>query len=272
MLSDQQIKEIATLIKADPTALAEAIKAPEEKAVTIPAGLVVLDEAGLTRVKNDEYASGKSAGVEMAIKDFKEKSGVDFAGKTLDGLAAAITKKALDEAKIEPDKKVQALEADIATLRQTNATLTTQIAEKDGAVSAAQVEREIYKQLPTLGENAIAVEKVIKLMKADGYDFKIEDGKMVPYLNGQPVKDNVANVIPLKDVVTGYAKTEKLITDPAPAPNGRGASDTPPGGVFTKLSELEASYKAQGKSTMGSDFLDHAMKLQKENPDFRMGE
>lgn len=273
MLTAEQKKTIATLLKVKPEDFDSALTATEEVALAIPEGIATLLPDDLTRVKNEEYGRGKTTGVEMAVKEAKEKLGIDFSGKSVDGLIEAANKKALADAKITPDAKVAELQKDMATLRSTNEALTQQIAQKDQERESALTDREIFRAIPSLGDNAPAVEKVIKLMRADGYDFKMQDGKLVPVKGGEVMKDATANVLEPKGVILTYAKAEKLISEGGAGgdePKGRGGGDGGKTPVFGKLSELTKHYESQGKSTLGQEFSAKVQELAKANPDFDM--
>jgi hypothetical protein len=274
MLTAEQKKTVAALLKVKLEDFESALTSTEEVALTIPEGIATLLPDDLTRVKNEEYGRGKTTGVEMAVKEAKEKMGIDFSGKSIDGLIEAANKKALADAKITPDAKVAELQKDMATLRTTNESLTQQIATKDAERESALTDREIFRALPSLGENAPAIDKVIKLMRADGYDFKIQDGKLVPVKGGEIMKDATANVLDPKGVIMEYAKAEKLIAEGAAGgsgdPKGRGEGDGGKTPVFSKLSELTKHYESQGKNTLGQEFSAKVQELVKANPEFDM--
>lgn len=264
-----EVKAYLTSVKIDPAKLEAAAKDEKEVAVDIPKDITVLDEAGLKTVKDSEYASGKLKGVEMAVKEAKEKLGVETTAKTVDGLVKAATDKALADAKITPDAKVAELQKDLDKLRTENTTLAGTITEKDKTVSQAQTDRELFKQIPSLGENAPAVDMVIDIMRARGYDFQIQEGALVALKGGEVQKDKVAKLIPVKDIITGFAKEAKLLSDPI-IPKGRGNEQKGPAAVYLKQSEIEAEFKASGKSTNGQEYSDAVLAAKKANADFDM--
>jgi hypothetical protein len=275
MLTAEQKKMIAKAMRIKEEDFDKALTDTAEVKLEIPASLTVLDETELKRVKDDEYNNGKTKGVEIAVKDAKEKLGLEFSGKTVDGLIEAANKKALEDAKVSPDKKVLELQRDIDTLKATNTDLTTKLSTQEKAASSAATEKEIYKNVPSLGENAPEVDIVVTLMRAKGYDFEIKDGKLTALKDGQPVKDNVANVLPVKDVITSFAKEAKLISDQSGAAGGgRGGGDKGGGGakVYKKMSEMVAdAEKEHGKSyTQGAEFNDKVQAYAKANTDFDM--
>jgi ABC-type Na+ efflux pump permease subunit len=122
---------IARLTKTKVEDLESAEKAETEVEITIDEKLNVFSEDEVTVLKNNEYKNGKDKGVEMAVKDAKERMGLDFTGKTIDGLLSAAQKKALEDAKIEPAKQVQELQEKLKTVQVTASELQAKLTEKE---------------------------------------------------------------------------------------------------------------------------------------------
>lgn len=269
MLKKEALLKIATLAKIKVEDLETAIKDEKEVDVTIPDKLSTFTDEEVTTLKSNEYKSGKEAGVEMAVKESKEKLGLTFSGKTIDGLVEAATKKALDEAKITPDAKVAELQTKLETLQTTVKEYETKISEKDNEVSTIKTNAELYKHIPAPGDKgpALSQDDVIQLMKAQGYEFKQENGAIAAYKGGKKLTDKLSNDMPLNEVVTGFLKEKKLITEDV-VPGGRGGGDNKPGAKPMKLSEVKKQFIDQGKSTLGQEFNDAIMQAKKDNPEF----
>lgn len=267
MLTKDTIKKIAGLLRIKEDELTTAITATDEQELEI-AELTVLDDAELTKVKNAEYNSGKVKGVEMAVKEVREAAGWDITVKTVQGIVDHAKKVGFEEAKVEPNAQVEKYKKDNDILKQTLAEKEQELSTVTSKISQAETNTEIYRAVPTLGENAPDVDTVLTIMAAKGYEFKKEGNTLVPYLNGEPMKDKLANPLPIKDVITGFAIESKLMqTAEAPA-KGRGAGDGGATNVFTKLSELETAWKAEGKNPNGVEFNNKVQELKKANPDF----
>jgi len=264
MLSQETINKIAGIVKIKPEDLAAAIKDEKEVPVEIDATLHAFTETEVATLKNNEYKKGKETGVEMVVKDTKEKLGLDFQGKTIDGLIEAAKKKALEDAKIEPEKKVQELELKLKTAQTTATELQTKLAEKETEVSSVKTQTLIAKDLPT--NTTLPADKIILLMKADGYDFKNENGKIIWLKNGEAVTDKLGNNRETKDITSEYITTNKLSTEAAP-PGGRGGSGGGGGIKYTKLSEIKEDFNKNGKSLMGDEFKAAYAQAVKEYPE-----
>lgn len=256
MLTEKVIKRLAELAKVKVEDLTAAIKDTEEKEVAIAEDLHVFTEPELTTLKANEYKNGKEKGPEMLIKEAKEKHGLDFQGKTIDGLMDAFGKKILADAKIEPEKKVQEMEEKLKTVQATAQELQQKLTEKDGEVQSVKIKSELYKHIPAFGDNGPALEPddVLQMMAAKGHEFKLENGVTIPYLSGHVLTDKIGNPLKPADVITGFMKEKKLITE-VQTPGGRGGNGGGGGGIkFTKLSEVKDQFTKDGKSLMGEEF------------------
>jgi hypothetical protein len=270
-LKKEDIQTLATLAKIPVADLEKAISEKEEVALTIQDKLNVFTEEEVTTLKKNEYNSGKTAGVEIAVKESREKLGLNFSGKTIEGLVEAATKKALDDAKIEPDKKVTELEGKVTNLQNTVREYETKMAEKDTEVNGIKDSYELSQYIPAPGENgpAFVPNEVLQLMKINGYDFKRENGALVPYKDGKQLQDKLSNALQAKDVITGFMKEKKLITEEV-VPGGRGGGDKRPGAKATKYSELKEQFIAQGKNLQGEEFAKAVQQAVQDNKEFDM--
>jgi hypothetical protein len=255
-LKKDAIDKIAGLLKIKSADLETAIKAETEVDVAIDDKLQVFTEPEVTTLKNNEYARGKEAGVEMEIKTAKEKLGLEFTGKTIDGLLTAHKTKVIADAKIAPDQKVQELETKVTTLTNTVQEYETKLAAKDGEVSTIKINSELFKYIPAPGENgpALGQDEIVQLMRGNGFEFKDDAGVVKTYKGGVLVADKLGNALPAKDVVTGFL-TEKKLYVPEATPGGRGGKDAAPaGGKALTMSELKAQATAKGISLQGEEF------------------
>lgn len=273
MLSEADVKKIQDQFKIP--GLVEAFKAPEEKAVVLPEDVIVLDDAGLQQVKNTEYANGKEKGLEMAVKDYGKTNGIEFTGKTIDGLVKAAQAKAIKDANVEPDEQVKQLTTELDNVRKNYTDLEQKLQQKESLATKAAITTGIISEVPTLGDKSAPVAKVLKLMEVDGYEFKQENGKTVTYLNGEKVVDKLSQPVPVKDIIPTYAKENNLmieVTGNPGNPKGRGADDGKEPVVFTKLSELKQHFVDNKKNVQGKEFMDTLKQIRKDNPEFNMAE
>lgn len=270
-IKKEALTKIAELVKVPVADLEAAIKDEKEVDVAIPEGLTVFEGEELTTLKTNEYSKGKTAGEELAVKEVKTKMGLEFTGKKVEGLVEAATKKALDDAKLTPDKKVAELTEKLNKVQTTAQELETKLAEKDKEVSQVKLSTELMKNVPA--GTTLDAEDVLTLMKSKGYEFEMKDGALVATKDGKVVEDKVAKPLAVKDVITEFAKERKLIADEGKTdpPGGRGGAGSGAGATkWTKLSEVKKHFEEQGKSVNGQEFNDAIMKAKTDNPEFAL--
>lgn len=266
-LKKETIEKLAALTKVPVDKIEAAIKDTNEVDLEIPEGLSAFTEEDLTTLKDNSYKKGQGAAVEIAVKDLKKELGLEFEGKTVKGLVEAAQKKAVEDAKVSPDKKVTELTEKLNTVTATATELQTKLAEKDKAIAEIQLSGKLVKEAPE--GLTLDADDVFTLMKSKGYGFELKDGTLVAMKDGKVLEDKLAKPVPVKDVVTEFAKERKLITEEGKPPAGRGgAGSGAGGGKVTKLSELREQFKKEGKSELGSEFRAAVEKAQKDFPEF----
>ena len=271
-LKKEALAAIAKLTKLKVEDLESAIKDEKEVDLAIDEKLTVFTDDEVTTLKNNEYKNGKEKGVEMAVKETKEKLGLEFQGKTIDGLVTAAQTKAVEDAKVSPDKKVTELTEKLKTVQETAADLQKKLAEKESEVAGVKLNGELYKNVPA--GTSLEPDEVIGIMKLKGYDFKIEDGKLVAVKDGKVLQDKVANALPVKQVIEEFVTEKKLIADGGSGgqgdPGGRGGGSGKPPVKFGTLSEIKKHFTDNGKSLLGTEFSEAVQKAVTENKDFAM--
>lgn len=274
MLTTATIEKLAKIAKIDAKELETAIKDTAEKDVVVPDTLTVLDDKELETLKKNEYKAGKEKGLEMTIKDAKDKLGLEFSGKSIDDLLEAHKAKSLAEAKVKPDEKVAELETKLATVQNTAKELQTKLEKAESDTVAIKTNAEVFKYIPELtNENGPSFDRdeIMTMMKAKGYDFKLDNGNLVATKDGNPLTDKLSNPVPVKDVVTGYLKERKLLNESGEGtPAGRGAGSGAAGFKPGKLSELISKFESEGKSTYGTEFSQAVTAAVTDNPEFDM--
>lgn len=267
------LDKIAGLLKLKPEDVIAAAANKDEVDLEIPEGLTVLTPEEVTTLKTNEYKSGKTNGVEMAVKESRDKLGLTFTGKTMDGLIEAVKVHAVAEAKINPDERVKTLQADLEKVRTTATEFENKVKTTEQQLQALQLNSEIGAFIPSGA--ILPANKIIGLMAMDGYTFKKEEGKVVAYKDGAALKDKLSEILPVKDVITGYITENKFISaedeTTGAASGGRGkpgGPGGPTGGKLTKLSELRAQFAKDGKSELSKEFMDKAQELKTADPTF----
>jgi hypothetical protein len=279
MLSIEIQKQIASLLKLDEKTFLEAIKSEKEAEVTIPEGLQIFTSTELTARDDNQkklgYNDGKEAGLEIFVKEQKQKLGLDFEGKDPEKLITSLQTKVLADAKIEPNQKIKEKDEQIAKLQGT-------VQDFENKYKTSEQEK---RDMRTMSKLAAAVpaglpfeaDEVIMSMRTRGYSFDVDDaGNITPKKNGEVLRDSkTQNPLDHKAVINDYVTNErKWVTEQGEGTKtGRGGgSDRRTSSVVTKMSEAKAQWEAQGKSVNSADFQAFVTDTAKDNKDFNWDE
>lgn len=191
--------------------------------------------------KNTGFVDGMKSGVEQTVKAIRNRKGLELEGKIkmnelgkidFDATAEMITipydEKILKDAKIEPNKQISKLQAQIEenkeALTKVQKTYETEKSqwEESEKNRVAQLEKEkasnfMFQKMPE--SSFLTKKQQLTLFTADGYGVKFnDDGSDYPTKNGQPIKDKMEKNRQLQDVLNEYASKNKWIK------NGEGRS------------------------------------------------
>lgn len=218
----------------------------DEVSKAIEAGTVELKSDDLTiytnddfntfkiNLSNDEYKKGKAAGVEMTVKEAREKHGLEFEGKSIDNLIDALKTKTLAEAKVEPSKKIQELTTDLEKVRGNYNALQgefdqfkTGISEKE---TRTKKDNDLLSFIPNDGLKVDRDITLLALKNKIGLDIDYtEDGAKAVTINGVIQKDDkTMSPISPKDFITAKLTELGLTTKKE---GGRGGEDEFKGGA-----------------------------------------
>lgn len=189
------------------------------------------NEKRLKNVETSSYNKGKKDGVEIEWKETKRKLGLDIDGKNGDEIIDAFRVKILADAKIEPSKKIQELEADMAKLKsnlliaeeeKTKLKTSFELKEKEGKINSV-----IFNSIPEKAINeTISRNDISALFKANGYGVDIQDGKEIVLFNGEVMKDQkTLEPVAVKPIIEKFV-TDKGLLKPT---GGAGGGDATPG-------------------------------------------
>lgn len=255
---------MAAKLKIDATKLKAAMEAETDTDIDVPEVEVFSTEELSTRDKN-LYSSNKTTMLEQAIKEYKKENNLDFTGKTLKALNDHLVSISADD----KDKVIKTLRDNLTKAETEAATAKEQ---------AAKVIRsnKLHSFIPELN-NGMSKQEAEAVLAANGWEFKEENGKLVPYRDGEIVKDaKMLNNIEAKDAVTKFFAEEKKWVGEAntggdgAGKNGRGGknSDQSAKPRYARASEVLKDFEAehgQG-SAMGTehDYGAHLSKAMKD--------
>lgn len=219
MINQDNIKAIASVLHVDAEQLQTALTSQDEVTLEIPE-LVSMPKPDFdTRIQNEKstgYNEGKKAGIEMEVKQAREKLGLQFEGKSIDGLLNAFEQSVVAKHKIEPNKAIEEKEAIITQLRANIGKLEeekTKIAETFAKKERqSKIEQTILTAIPdaavsnTLGRNDIAV-----LFKSS-YEVDFDNEKPVVKKDGQVVANsNTLEPLSLSQIMTTFVTEKGLL-------------------------------------------------------------
>lgn len=275
MLKKDLITKLSAIAKVDLTELENALLSTEDEVnITIPELHVLTPEELSTRDANSKkngYNEGKTASIEMFVKETKEKLGLEFEGKDATKLIEAVQSKTLADAKIEPSKKIEELNGVISKLQGNLTALESEKLNLQGQFEATKTDAKLLNYLPKNRLSTLNDEEYLTIIKKD-HEIVTEDGKLVVKKGGEIVR-NATTQAPLEvnEVISNIFTERKWISDEQGGQGGRGGQGSKgSGGVILKRSELDAKFTSEGKSLLGKEYFDAVASAVKENPSFDM--
>lgn len=255
MLSQKTLDAIAELYGITADVLAQNISDEQEIALDLPEGRFLSSEQEATLLDNH----GKSrydAGVSKATKDA-------FDGKSKEDFLKEIKSAALEEAKIEPNKKVAELQSSIETLQK-------QVTDKEDAYSNLETKMKqkelklgvqaLFPTLPdTLGINGAEATSLFLM----NHEVK-EDGI---YKNGTLLKDNLQNPLSQADAVKAFVAEKGWDAAPGGRGGGAGGSGGTEGGKIKTMEAYEAHLKEKGLQVGSAEANALLDEIAKESPE-----
>lgn len=275
MLKKDLITKLSAIAKVDLTELENALLSTEDEVnITIPELHVLTPEELSTRDANSKkngYNEGKTASIEMYVKETKEALGLEFEGKDPKKLIEAVQSKTLADAKIEPSKKIEELNGVISKLQGNLTALESEKLNLQGQFEATKTDAKLLNYLPKNRLSTFNDEEYLTIIKKD-HEIVTEDGKLVVKKGGEIVR-NATTQAPLEvnEVISNIFTERKWISDEQGGQGGRGGQGSKgSGGVILKRSELDAKFTSEGKSLLGKEYFDAVASAVKENPSFDM--
>jgi hypothetical protein len=218
--------------------------------------------------EKNKYEEGRKAGEEILIKEAREKSGLDFQGKTLDNLLKAHEIKVLSDAKVEPEEKLKKVLVDLEGIKKANENL---ISERDKSINDFIVyksESKIDKTLDSLiPEKTILPKEDMKVLLRTKLNFGIDEtGNVVTTDSlGNIIKNKTtASPLSVQDVISDFFKTNQNYLQGVGG--GAGGKDSgSAGGEKQSVEEFISEMKEKNINPNSSEFTQIASERQKAN-------
>ena len=271
MIKKDSILKMAALLKMDAAAVTAAFDNKEEVDVKVTEGLNIFSADELSQREAQVKAGAAEAAQDILIKTMKEEAGLAYDGqgsKDPKRFVTELTKKAVTEAKIPVDKKVEELTTTAEALRTKLMEAQKLVQDKDTQMRVSKHDTILLTNTIHLKPDNFTNDEWIGLIKAGGISLEdTEAGGVVVKRGGEIVKDTkLLKEVPVDKALADFVTEKKWgKVDPAPTP-GRGGSDTKhkPGALpidkaaVTKMSDLVGYCEANGidiKSAQGHAIL-----------------
>tara|TARA_R110002020_G_scaffold334555_3_gene549812 strand:+ start:4868 stop:5677 length:810 start_codon:yes stop_codon:yes gene_type:complete len=266
-MNKKVIEQLAGALKFDVEELTKVLTSEEEVDFKLPETIKIFTNDEFEQIKDNhgknKYDEGKLASSEMQLKDMSKKVGFEDPIKDADEFIKAYKKSILDEASIEPNKKVEELQTSLEKLQGL-------VSEKDKAITDLentfkQKETRITAQslIPDLPKN-------IGLSKSEAtslffLNHQIKDDGI--YKNGEKLKDDVEKPLDLATAVSKYVSEKGWDKSPEPIGRGGGSQSQGSNGKPESLKEFE-EYISQKGLNVGSAEANALLKeMATENPE-----
>lgn len=254
MLSKKDWKSLAAISGIDADVLAQAISDEQEVKLELPKGEFFTEEKKATLL--DNHGKRKyDEGVSKATKDaFEGKSKEDFLKEKVEA--------ALEEAKVEPDKKVSELEKSISKLQQKLVDKEDAFTNLQQAMRQKEERINLQSLFPSLPENVgLSSDEATSLFLLS-HEIR-EDGV---YKAGILLKDDREAALSKEQAVQDFIKSKGWDK----APSGRGGGAAGQGGSgSTKpatMQEFEAMLKEKGIHAGSAEAQALLQEAAKESP------
>ena len=265
-LKKDTIIKIAQALKLNPSEFEAIVKDSEEKDVAIPE-LTVFEKAEIEARDKNKKDEGIKVGKDLQIKDLKEKAGLTYSDTgSLDPerFIKEYSKKLETDLKIEPEKKVQALNEQITLLQNKNKEYETNIASIQKEAKEARFNAELLGELPANRSKIISDNEYLTLIRAN-LDFADEGIKK----GGEILRDpKTQSPLDRKTAINNFFSERKWIEESGGAVGGRGAGDGKAAHKPAKLTEAISDWEKQGKNIATVEFQDYVKGLKVENKEF----
>ncbi|EAR14680.1 hypothetical protein RB2501_01351 [Robiginitalea biformata HTCC2501] len=240
-------------VKAD--ALAQAISDEQEKELELPEGRFLSKEQEEQLLDNHgkrKYDEGKS----KALKDV-------FEGKDKDSFLEEFKKSVLDEAKLEPSKKIaekeQALKALQEKYNADKGEWESKTSGLESQITKMRTLTEIAKHLPAELPAGLTREDATLIVSNN---FELKDGEV--YQNGEVLRDDLQNPMKFDQVIKDFSEKRGWNAKPT----GRGPQPTYQGGTPKTYDDF-VQYCESKKIQVGSAEANKLMAdYAKDNPEF----
>lgn len=269
MIKDEILKSIAERSGIDVSdtekfdTFKTALTSEDEVEVSMPEKWHTFSDEAITSRDKSKYEEGKTAGLEMTIKQFKTDKNLDFEGKTLDKLVEHVAAKAAADAGAEPEARYKELEGKYKAKVAEVEGLQSDLDKTKSEMSLIGVKSSFTTELSSKGvDTTIPADKIVTLFLSE---HEITDEGVKKNGSADVIKDEkTLQPISRTDVFMDYAN--QFATKTPGGPGGGGGGDKGKDSVFTSKSQYDAWVeKAKPEKAIADTVLINSVKA---NADF----
>lgn len=261
-------------IAEDDAKAKDIIDAQEEKEVSIPEATKVYVGDEFTTATANLKNEGIKIGKELAVKDLKEKAGLDYEGKDLDKFLTEYKSHVQKEGNISVDDKVKERDKTIGELK---AALKKEQEEKAAEITKGQALRndvDLLRILPKDRDDRFSDDHWLSVVKSE-LQFGEEDGKpIVKDRQGNVIKDAQFNAVSYETAMGDLFKSKKWNKEEqGPGPKGPGFEDSKKvPGAINNMKEFKAYCASNNWDLKGQEAQAKLTEVTKANKDFNFNE
>lgn len=216
MISKAKQKELLKLLGYKDEDITNIVDAEDEQDIELPEGKVYTKKE-LDEIKNNYVTSKKdgfyNAGKEFAIKEMKDKEGLEFEGKDYDTFLEAYKSKVLKDADINPTEAKKRHEEEKKSLQEKLIAEQKRVQEKEAELKNLSFERQLLASFPK-GETILPHEDILTLAKARLQE-KTEGDTTIYSYKGADLKDDKESYLDLSASVAHIFKSEGWLKEAA---------------------------------------------------------
>jgi hypothetical protein len=266
MYNKAVIDQIAGMLGLNAEEFATGLTSENEVELKLPVGRFLTTEQEETLKDNHgktRYDAGSEAAREMQLKDMSKLVGFEESIKDPQKFIDTFKANILEQAKIEPNKKVSQLEQSLETLR-------TSITDKENALTTLRNDMEnmrtrstLLSAIPKLADIGLKNDDVLDLFLKN-HEIK-EDGV---YKNGTVLQDDLAKNRKVEDILNEFVTEKGWGFKEGDPPRGRRTNPKPGAGNGTTFEDYEAEIKEKGFHPGGQEAQALLQTYVDNNPEF----
>lgn len=215
---EKAIKHLAAFTGIGESVIKEALEKDTPDLLKFD-GMKVLKDADMEQIKVNFQNVGKHLAEKELIEKTKLDQKLEGNFSSFDDIIKATSKKALEDAKITPDKKVSELTLQLQKVQETIATKENEINGLYSKLKNSELDSLIFSKLPSKLPGGITRNEGALLLRS-GIETVIENGKIYPVNLGSKMLDDKGNPIDFETFINSKITERGWIDQPGAGNEG----------------------------------------------------